>query len=59
MDFVHVKHMIGGSHDHLLPLCQYQRLENINGLSQVGHFDALTVAVEDIQHSSGHDCIPQ
>ena len=49
MDFEHVKDMVGGSENHFFTFGENYCLEDVDGLGDVGHVEAIVVLVKDVE----------
>lgn len=59
MDFVHFEDVIGGGEDDLFLVGEDHGLEDIDGLGDVGHGDAIGVGVEDMEVEGGDEGIAE
>src|SRR5687768_10690926 len=59
MDFIEIEYMVGGCQHHFFLFCQYNRLEYVDGLREIGHSYTITMIVEYVKGRSGNQRIPQ
>ena len=61
MILVHIENVVGWSLDHLLAICEDNRLKNIDHLGNISHLDSVAVLVENIEVDTGNkrisDCV--
>src|SRR4029453_6649192 len=59
MHLVHIEYMVRGSEHDLILFGQYDRLQDVHRLREVGHVDPVTVAVEYVERDSRYESITQ